>query len=364
MRAQIAKTSAIPKTPRALQVAGLFDVPVDEKLTVHLDVTLPLDAKPWHVGLVTGPSGSGKSLLARHVWPDAFVAPSWDERTVVDNFPAGMGIKDVTGLLSAVGFGSTPAWLRPHSTLSNGEAFRADMARVLAETPPGDVSVVDEFTSFVDRQVARVASHAVQKSVRRSGRQLVAVTCHSDVIDWLQPDWVVELPSGKFTWRSVQPRPGLRLEVYAVDRAAWPLFERFHYLSPLLSNAAQCYGGWVDGELAVFSSYLHFPHAKIRDMKMAHRIVVLPDYQGLGLAGRISEWQGQYLHMQRLRYRIVTGHPAFLHYLRSSPRWRDVSTKTAFKVGPRSQMRARQLDPRRMITRSFEYAPPKRRDDH
>jgi ABC-type ATPase with predicted acetyltransferase domain len=35
---------------------------------------------------------------------------------------------------------------------------------------------VDEFTSVVDRQVAKVASHTVQKAVRRQSRQLVAVT--------------------------------------------------------------------------------------------------------------------------------------------------------------------------------------------
>ena len=35
----------------------------------------------------------------------------------------------VTGMLSAVGLGDVPAWLRPFNVLSNGEKFRAGLAR-------------------------------------------------------------------------------------------------------------------------------------------------------------------------------------------------------------------------------------------
>lgn len=64
-----------------------------------------------------------------------------------------MGIKDIVGLLSSVGFSSPPSWVRPFRVLSTGEQFRVTMARTLAEMP--DLAVVDEFTSVVDRTVAR-----------------------------------------------------------------------------------------------------------------------------------------------------------------------------------------------------------------
>ena len=113
------------------------------------------------------------------------------------------------GSLGSVGLAFPPAWLRPYRTLSNGEAFRADIARSLAELD--GLVVVDEFTSVVDRQVAQVASHTVQKAVRKAGRQFVAVTCHYDVADWLQPNWVYDVAAGKFTWRQVQPHPQVQL---------------------------------------------------------------------------------------------------------------------------------------------------------
>jgi hypothetical protein len=90
--------------------------------------------------------------------------------------------------------------------------------------------VVDEFTSVVDRQVAKIGSHAVQKHIRKCGKKFVAVTCHYDVFEWLQPDWVLEPATMSFQWRSLQRRPDLAIEVSRVDHAAWKLFAPFHYL--------------------------------------------------------------------------------------------------------------------------------------
>ena len=88
------------------------------------------------------------------------------------------------------------------------------MARALCD--PAPLVVIDEFTSVVDRTVAQIGSAAVAKAVRRtSGKQVVAVTCHYDVEEWLCPDWVVEMPNGNFARRSLR-RPPIELEVARV----------------------------------------------------------------------------------------------------------------------------------------------------
>ena len=61
-----------------------------------------------------------------------------------------------------MGLGSVPAWLRPYHVLSNGERFRADLARLIAERPAR--AVVDEFSSVVDRQIARIGAMAFAKA--------------------------------------------------------------------------------------------------------------------------------------------------------------------------------------------------------
>lgn len=363
MKADITVSCPVTRSPRVLQVSGIFDVPVEAKTSLTLSADLPVEDRDWNLGLITGPSGSGKTTLARHLWPGAVAAErTWpDARALVDGFPEGMGIREITGLLGAAGLSSPPAWLRPYRTLSNGEAFRADIARSLAELD--GLVVVDEFTSVVDRQVAQVASHAVQKAVRKAGRQLVAVTCHYDVEDWLQPDWTYDVALGEFTWRSVQPHPPVQLSVHKADRSLWPVFARHHYLSNGINPSARCFAAYVDGRPVAFASYIHFPHAKVRDIKMSHRVVVLPDWQGLGIAGRISEWLGAELHSQGFRFRATTAHPARIAYYARSPRWRMIKGHDNIKrPGGRSQQGRRQwgTDPRSLVTRSFEYMPARR----
>jgi GNAT superfamily N-acetyltransferase len=361
MRADVTVSTPVTRSPRVLQLAGMFDVPVEEKTSLSWSADLPVEARPWNVGLITGPSGAGKSTLAEHLWPGAASSAwAWSPgRALVDDFPAGMGIREITGLLSAVGLASPPAWLRPAATLSNGEAFRANMARLLAEIPAGEVAVVDEFTSVVDRQVAQVASHAVQKAVRARSRQLVAVTCHYDVEDWLQPDWTYDVAAGSFAWRQVQPHPPVRLAVHHVDRTVWPMFARHHYLSAKLRPGAECFAGYVDGRPVAFVSCVYFQHPRAKNIKTSHRVVVLPDWQGLGIAGRMSEWLGQRLADDGYRFRATTGHPARVAYYARSPRWRlDPQSKrfAMSKTGDRTRVRT-QLDPRRLALRTFEYVP-------
>ena len=66
--------------------------------------------------------------------------------------------------------------------------MRVDIARALCLEQ--SLVVFDEFTSVVDREIAKVSAYAISKAVRRSKKKFIAVTCHYDVVDWLEPDWV------------------------------------------------------------------------------------------------------------------------------------------------------------------------------
>jgi ABC-type ATPase involved in cell division/GNAT superfamily N-acetyltransferase len=365
-RIQIRRSCPIVETPRVKQMQGIFDVAPAARSEVawDCDVTLP-DA--WNVGLIVGPSGAGKSTAARELFGDRLVE-RWDwpaDRCVLDGFPAELGIKDVTELLSSVGFSTPPAWLRPFHVLSTGEQFRVDLARTLAELP--DLAVVDEFTSVVDRQVARVGAAAVAKAVRRRGRRFVAVSCHYDILDWLDPDWVFQPHTGALDRRCLRGRPTIELDIYPAGRSAWPLFEPHHYLSTKLHTAAHSFVALYEGRPVAFDSYLHFPHPKVSDIKIGHRLVVLPDYQGLGIGGRFEEWLGEYLHTRGYRYHNVTAHTALIAYCLRSPRWRltskaaalsDRKKKITSEVVPRFNRKQREA--RRLATVTFEYIPVRR----
>ena len=266
--------SELRPTPRIKQLSGMFDVPARDKLRHHWQGAISIDERPWQIGLLIGPSGSGKSTLLRSLFGEP-VSLQWNAGSVIDDFGSSYSIDDIASICQAVGFNTIPSWMKPFGVLSTGERFRVEMARQLLE---GDKLIaLDEFTSVIDRQVAKIGAHAVQKYIRRhADRQFVAATCHYDVIEWLQPDWMLEPATMTFQWRSVQRRPALNVEISRVDYAAWKLFAPFHYLTADLHKAAACYVLFVEGMPASFGGVLHRPHPKVDDVKGLSRLVTLP----------------------------------------------------------------------------------------
>ncbi len=195
VKTTIERGTKIERTPRMLQLEGLFDVAPADRAELKWEVDLPIEGKDWNVGLIVGPSGCGKSTIAREMFPQGYVAGfDWSPKlSIIDGFPLSMSIKDVTLLLSSVGFSSPPSWARPFGVLSNGEQ--------------SELCVFDEFTSVVDRVVGKIGSAAVAKTVRRRKQKFIAVTCHDDVIEWLDPDWVYSPVDNSFQWRLLQGRP-------------------------------------------------------------------------------------------------------------------------------------------------------------
>lgn len=110
-------------------------------------------------------------------------------KSVIDDMPKSAKIDDITKMFYSVGFGSVPSWLKPYAVLSNGEKMRVDLARALLEK---DFVCFDEFTSVVDRQVAQTACIAINKAIKKTDKKFVAVSCHYDILDWLQHDWVFD----------------------------------------------------------------------------------------------------------------------------------------------------------------------------
>lgn len=325
-RLKVVRESAIKVSGRVLQIRSMFDVQPGLGARVEWDVDVPLEGRPWGVGLIVGPSGSGKSTLARELFGAAVVERfDWPaDRSIVDGFPAALATDDVAGLLTSVGFGSVPDWMRPFHVLSTGQQFRATLARALAE---GDGLVcVDEFTSVVDRQVGQVCAHAVSKAARRMGRQFVAVTCHDDVEAWLCPDWVLDFQSGApvFSWRSVQRRPAIAAEVVETTTEAWRLFKRHHYLTEDLNPAASCYIAEVEDRPVAFVAMRYQPLSKAPSW-LVSRLVTLPEWQGCGVGMALLEHVAA-IYQQRSpnRVRIGTRAPGLVKALDRSRRWRCV----------------------------------------
>jgi len=358
---------SVDVTPRMLQAGAMLDMQPNGMERKEWDIEEDLASRPWKIGLIVGPSGDGKTTIARKLFNEIHQGFEWQRnRSIVDEFPRSMSVTDVVSLLNNMGLSSPPVWMRPHCVLSNGERFRCDMARLMAETPKdGPPIVVDEFTSLVDRQVAQVASHTIQKFIRRSERQFVAITCHYDIADWLQPDWTLVPSEGKIVWRSLQRRPEIQLDIYRITTSAWRMFEKHHYMNATINRAARCYGAFVGERMVGFFSALYFPHPHSKIIWHAHRIVVLPDWQGLGIGAIGTNWLGNTFNKEGKRFIIVTNHPGLIASHSKSNRWKfigkakggDFQKKKGGKGGVDSLRKQRIEKSAFRYPSSFEYIP-------
>ena len=385
---------------RSQQVAGMFDLPIADTSRAHVRAQLPGLNEPWEIGMIVGPSGSGKSAIARAAYRANLVQPSrWPRDVAIVDAMGDGPIHRITHTLTCVGLGSPRTWVKPYAVLSNGEKFRCDLARALLKamsTEQADENaalanqplvVMDEYTSVVSRAIARVASAALSRAIRSKQIpvRFVAVTCHEDVIPWLRPDWVLRMqpaemagqgtpiseisnlksetsdPSsdsflGVLTWGRPE-RPKIDLDIRRISRDLWLLFRRHHYLSGSLHPAAQCFAAYFENEPAAFCAALPFPHPR-RPGWREHRLVCLPDFQGIGIGTKLSETVASMYVSTGRPYFSTTSHPGIIRHRVRSPLWRIVRPPGMVSPVSRAEMKrtgmAQSCSIGR-ITASFEY---------
>ena len=376
---------------RVRQIAGMFDVDVQQKAVQTFQIQdIPTD-DDWKIGLIVGPSGSGKSSVARHVFGERlYECGHWPhDKAVIDCFDCD-SVRDITQLLIAVGFSSPPSWIKPYHVLSNGERFRCDLAKALsaehrvqsaesrvqstersaerrtqiAERTKNEkhsafctlnsalkTVVFDEFTSVVDRNVAKVGSAAIARGIK-SGRmpcRFVAVTCHYDVTEWLEPDWVLDMATGSVTRRSLR-RPAVHLCIVRCKRCAWELFKRHHYLSADIPQGCRLYMAlWNDEPVAIC---VIVPMFGKRNHWRISRIVTLPDYQGIGIGSVLFDTVAEMYAETGVRVGATASHPSILAHCEKSPLWRTINIR---KTGSRASKHHHYHGAIGRATVSFEY---------
>lgn len=311
---------------RSARVRSMFNVTEATGSSHTVDVDLPIEGQDWKIGLVVGPSGTGKTTIGQELLGGGRLHQGfeWDPaKPIIEQIGVGQDFTAVTGALSAVGLGTVPSWLRPFHVLSMGERFRAEMARIIIDEP--EAIVVDEFTSVVDRQIAQIGAAAFAKAWRRTSGRIILLSCHYDIIEWLTPDWVLDTKYWRFARGCLQRRPNIDIDIYETSSsAAWKFFKPHHYLDLPNPVCATYYIAEHKGEPVA-----HLAVAPGTGMKYARltRLVVMPEWQGAGVGVKFLEYvarrwfNGENRYGKRMTGIIHTSHPGLVAALARGKRW-------------------------------------------
>jgi energy-coupling factor transporter ATP-binding protein EcfA2 len=234
---------------------------------------LPTDG----IVLIVGTSGSGKTTILNSVFEQNNIRVN-TETTVIENFSTAERGEE---LLLACGLRTIPAWFRAPTTLSNGEYHRFEIALGLDQ---GD-RIIDEFTSVVDRDTAKSLALSIRKFYDRRGNTepLYIASCHRDIIDWLDPEWVYDtdlqvLDNRRSLFR-LGARPELTLTIRSTSSDYWRYFSKYHYLDSAISKSAHYYILLLGDKPIGFHAAIHSTNRDIHSYWRGHRTVILPEFK-------------------------------------------------------------------------------------
>lgn len=196
----IIKESKINETFRTKSVISQFDLQIDDNMIREQFIgNIAIENNDWQIGIIVGSSGSGKTTIAKQIFNEYYTNDfDYGNKSVIDEMPLGLTVEQITSTFNSVGFATVWSWLKPYHVLSNDEKMRVDLARAILSSKENDIILFDEFTSVVDRTVAKTASYAISRSIKKTQKKFIAVACHYDIIEWLEPHWVYDTNEHKF----------------------------------------------------------------------------------------------------------------------------------------------------------------------
>lgn len=173
-----------------------YDIQNREKTVTEVPIPSKEDMEEmnkddWNILLICGKSGSGKSTILNEVYGTSKPIMYDYSKCVISQFPR-LTEEEVCDLLSSMGLASVPTWLRKPQELSNGERARLDIAKAIYDAN-GGIVLLDEYTSVVNRSAAKSMSYALQRYARQKGLKIIIASCHFDIVEWLQPDYMFNL---------------------------------------------------------------------------------------------------------------------------------------------------------------------------
>lgn len=95
-------------------------------------------------------------------------------------------------------------------------------------------------------------------------------------------------------------------------------------MSHTFNKAARVFIATCNGDLCAFNAVLPFPHPHKKNTWREHRVVVLPDFQGIGIGSVFTNYVAKLFALEGKSYTCTTSNPAMIHARTKSPLWKTV----------------------------------------
>ena len=121
-------------------------------------------------------------------------------------------------------------------------------------------------------------------------------------------------------------KPTIKLDVYEIKGTShklrmWQIFKKYHYLSHTFNDASRVFVCLCNEQLAGFCGVLHLPHPRVKNIKKEHRVVVLPDFQGIGIGSAFTDEVARMFHENGCKYTCVTSNPSMIMARKRNKKW-------------------------------------------
>tara|TARA_R100000781_G_C4081542_1_gene127921 strand:- start:810 stop:1919 length:1110 start_codon:yes stop_codon:yes gene_type:complete len=355
--------SEVNKEFRCQVAANSLDIDVEKKSIHNLKIDNIDIPEKWNVGLVYGNSGSGKTTMIKHLFGEnIFDVELNEEEPIINQLPKDLSYEECAKLLNGIGLNSVPCWIRPLKTLSNGQKARAEAVYLM--TKSDKIVFIDEWTSVVDRTVAKAMSLCLKKYAKRTNKKVVVCSCHFDIIEWLIPDWLIDCNKQQFILPLSETfffkeRAKLKFDVREIDRTSWKYFSKYHYLNENLpAGKIYLYGLFHNNNQIGFQCFANYvPHRKNTTIIYhSNRTVVHPDYNGLGLGIKLIN-ETSTLLSKKIKCRIMAKFSSVPVYkaMIKQEQWKYLGFKRKMGIMIAGRIRTKGFREKGVKTYNFEF---------
>jgi ABC-type lipoprotein export system ATPase subunit len=288
-----------------------------QKFLIYDNVELKIG--PKDIVLITGDSGSGKSVLLKAISKDIRDNPELggivniadvevdQDKPLIET--VGKTVKEGLELLSRVGLNDAFLFVRRFRELSDGQRYRYRIAKMIESG--AQWWVMDEFCATLDRDTAKIVAFNVQKLARHHGKAVLAATTHTDLFEDLAPSVHVHKRYGKEITVNYYPNEPAKecsltkdMHVVQANLKEYEKLAGFHYRDSAgiccaqkvfaLKRGDETIGVIVYGSpgIAALGRLLALGRKTVlkelnRDFTLIRRVIVHPKYRSIGLGEKL-----------------------------------------------------------------------------